>query len=342
MLRAGARALVVLLLGLGLAELAMRVYHHFVPVFIFPSAATSRFRGQPFTPNYGSRLNSRGFNDVEIAAPKPPGSFRILGLGDSMVFGIVPYERNFLTLLEADLAGRTPPVEIVNMGIASIGPRGYLEVLADEGLALHPDLVLVSFFMGNDFIEGDQRQPWSYVLAFARYLWAEKPRGTLVRGSGAYQDDAPSFEPARYLEIESQRATIFRKGNPDFDVWLTSVVGNLGRMKRLCDARGSGFLVLVLPDEMQVSPELQAEVFAGRTGEFDLELPNRRLAQALERAGLAHFDLLEAFRAAGRGARLYKPRDTHWNVAGNRLAADLIREELLRSGRLRVSATTGR
>jgi hypothetical protein len=341
-LRAGARALAVVLLGLLLAELAMRAYHHFVPVFVFPSAATSRFRGQPFAPNYASRLNSRGFADVEVADLKRPGCFRVLGLGDSMVFGVVPYESNFLALIEADLAGHTPPVEIVNMGVASIGPRGYLELLADEGLALQPDLVLVSFFIGNDFIEGDQPQPWSYLLAFARYLWAEKPRGTLVRGSRPYQDDEPSFEPARHLEIERQRATIFRKGNRDFEAWLTSVVRNLARMKRLCDARGSGFLVLVLPDEMQVSPELQAEVFAGLGADLDPSLPNRRLARALDDAGLAYFDLLEPMRAASRSARLYKPRDTHWNVAGNRVAADLIRDELLRTGRLGGPATPGR
>jgi hypothetical protein len=32
-------------------------------------------------------------------------------------------------------------------------------------------------------------------------------------------------------------------------------------------------------------------------------------------------DLLPAFRSAARTTRLYKPRDTHWNIAGNRLAA---------------------
>ena len=36
---------------------------------------------------------------------------------------------------------------------------------------------------------------------------------------------------------------------------------------------------------------------------------------------------------AGRGAhRLYKPRDTHWNSRGNRLAGELLAAELLRRG----------
>ena len=35
-------------------------------------------------------------------------------------------------------------------------------------------------------------------------------------------------------------------------------------------------------------------------------------------------DLLPAFVEAGQRTRLYKPRDTHWNLAGNRLAAEVI------------------
>jgi len=35
-------------------------------------------------------------------------------------------------------------------------------------------------------------------------------------------------------------------------------------------------------------------------------------------------DLLAPFQQAGKSAKLYVLRDTHWNEAGNRLAADLI------------------
>jgi hypothetical protein len=35
------------------------------------------------------RTNSAGFRDVEHAIPKPPGAFRILGLGDSFTLASV-------------------------------------------------------------------------------------------------------------------------------------------------------------------------------------------------------------------------------------------------------------
>ena len=42
-------------------------------------------------------------------------------------------------------------VELINMGIPGIGPRNYLSLLVQEGFALDPDRVLVTFFIGNDF-----------------------------------------------------------------------------------------------------------------------------------------------------------------------------------------------
>jgi hypothetical protein len=108
---------------------------------------------------------------------------------------------------------------------------------------------------------------------------------------------------------------------------------DLSRIKRVCDREGLELLVVLIPDEMQVDPELRKEMarfFADGEAGFDLLAPNRRLAEDLRSQGIRYLDLLDPFQKAGRRARLYKPRDCHWNIAGNRLAADLVREELLR------------
>jgi len=39
-------------------------------------------------------------------------------------------------------------------------------------------------------------------------------------------------------------------------------------------------------------------------------------------------DLLPSFVAASKTTRLYKPNDTHWNIAGNSFAAELISRHL--------------
>jgi hypothetical protein len=81
-------------------------------------------------------------------------------------------------------------------------------------------------------------------------------------------------------------------------------------------------MVVLIPDETQVDPSLQREVARawGRES-IDFKRPTRVVAAALAAAGLPAIDLLPAFEAADVSARLYKPRDTHWNIAGNRVAA---------------------
>jgi hypothetical protein len=329
------QAAVIAVLGACLTEAALRVYHHFVPVFLFPGERLRRFRGQPHGRDYDFRLNSGGFKDVETPIDKPAGTVRILALGDSFAFGVVPYEANYLTLLEEDLRRASPPAEVVNLGIPGIGPEEYVEVLTGEGLRLHGDMVLVSFFVGNDFLDlRPAPQERSYLLALLHYALLSRPRGLPVNGAPRYEDDAPSFDPGQYIAVEKRRSRVFHTRDGLLDATFPLAQVHLAQIKSICDAHGMDLMVVLIPDEMQVDPALQAEVVAasgGAAGEFDFERPNRRLREDLERRGVRYVDLLPGFQAAGRQRRLYRPRDTHWNIAGNRLAAGLIRDALRRA-----------
>jgi len=89
---------------------------------------------------------------------------------------------------------------------------------------------------------------------------------------------------------------------------------------------------VLIPDEMQMNTALQRAALKKlrvTEPEMDFALPNRLLSQALRKAGIPCLDLLEPFRAASSRMRLYKPQDTHWNLAGNKLAAELLAEHLL-------------
>ena len=50
----------------------------------------------------------------------------------------------------------------------------------------------------------------------------------------------------------------------------------------------------------------------------------------LEKKGINYIDLLPEFKKVTKTKQLYIYRDTHWNEAGNHLAADLIFPELLK------------
>src|SRR5436309_13471021 len=146
-----AQTIIIFFITFVLAEITLRVYNHFNPIFIFYDRSYNRFRGKPGAPDYDFYLNSRGFKDVEFKPQKEANTYRILALGDSFAFGVVPYQHNYLTLLKQQLNSSDRHIEVLNMGIPGIGPQHYLALFVNEGLQLQPDMVLVSFFIGNDF-----------------------------------------------------------------------------------------------------------------------------------------------------------------------------------------------
>lgn len=326
------------LISLASGEIALRMYHYFKPSYIFYDATYTRFKARPFARDWDFRLNSRGYKDQEFSVRKTR-RWRVLGIGDSFAFGVVPYRWNYHTRLEEMLTESGRNVEVLNMGIPRIGPREYLDVLLREGMNLDPDWVMVSFFVGNDFIDvvdwGTRRNwyEYSFVASLIHYLICVRPeyQGREARGAPTYRDDAPTLSEKAFMRIERQRSLIFRRGNTGLRQFLPMAVEYLAEMQRACVRRRIGFLVVIIPDELQINSDLQRSIVAwadasGAPAQWDWAQPNTLLAEELGRRGIDHIDLYERFAAEGGDRRLYKPRDTHWNIAGNELAARSIFE----------------
>jgi hypothetical protein len=98
-------------------------------------------------------INRDGFRGPVRARQKPRGSYRIVGLGDSVMFGWgVPYEDCGLARLEVLLRERLPSrvVETIDTAVPGYNTAIEAAVLRDKGLAFAPDLVVVDF-VANDF-----------------------------------------------------------------------------------------------------------------------------------------------------------------------------------------------
>jgi hypothetical protein len=335
----GTQTILIALISLIGGELTLRVYHYFHPVSIFYSDSYSRFRGKPFGDDYDFKLNSQGFKDVEFTA-KREHIYRVLGIGDSFAYSVVPYKSNYLTLLESQLRQQGLNVEILNMGIPGIGPREYLAVFGREGLELNPDMALLSFFIGNDFIDSElipyKRQLYS-VASLIHYLVNIKSqyqgKGGFSYGIKFYCDTCPAFNQETYLQIEYQRSFIYIKGEKHFIQLFDEALFYLVQIHDICQKKGVALVVIIIPDELQINPTLETEIkirfYPHLTADgWDITLPNDMLTSKLKSLGIDYLDLYPYFERESKQQQLYRPRDSHWNIAGNQLAANVIQDYL--------------
>ena len=137
-----------------------------------------------------------------------------------------------------------------------------------------------------------------------------------------------SFSEEAFLEVERSRAAFFMKDRRAFleGLWRKGAPVIL-QIKKWCDARKVPLVLAIFPDQLQVDPALRQKLFRKyKLGEdsLDLDLPNSLLRNFCRQHHIYCLDLFPAFQKAGQTQELYLLRNTHWNTAGNRLAADLI------------------
>lgn len=98
-------------------------------------------------------------------------------------------------------------------------------------------------------------------------------------------------------------------------------------MKRLAEENGAKFLVLIIPDELEVNPSLLEQTlnYAGVSrGEFDLGLPGRILKDFFTENKVDYIDLLSYFKTDSQSQVLYQPQDSHFNSLGNKRVAEIL------------------
>jgi len=314
-----------------LLEASLRVYDYFSPSFVFPDNSHNRLRGKPFSNDYGFQLNSKGFKDIEYTPHKSSGVYRIAAFGDSFAFGVVPYQYNYLTLLDDKLDSTHRHVELINMAIPATGPQDYHSVLIKEGFAYVPDMVIFSVFIGS---LGSERRE-SFTLHFAKYLLNILPQyqGVVVHKRATYEDESPTLSARHFLKIQLQRSQIFLVSEDELADSMSDAIDYIRQAADVCRAREIQFLVVLIPDQMQVDETLQAEVIAvsnKQAEDYNFFAPNKLVIAQLRAAGVDVIDLYPAFTQHDGEQELYKPRDTHWNIAGNKLVAEVLYEYLTR------------
>ncbi len=167
-------ALAASALSVLLVELILRVQGYRVPVLLsdrvrahYRIAPNAEFVYLGYLPGEVEdfanpvKLNALGFHDRDYPVERPtPATYRILVLGDSYVAAWeVPVAETFHKLLEARLVAEDPlrraSYEVIAFGQGRTAQETEIEWLRKYGALYHPDMVLLLFFCGNDFMEND-------------------------------------------------------------------------------------------------------------------------------------------------------------------------------------------
>jgi lysophospholipase L1-like esterase len=280
----------------------------------------------------GYTVNADGFRDRTYRRPKPPGTFRIVVLGDSLAFGYgVPLEASFPKLLEASLAGLLPGVEVLNLGVCGYNPFTEAALFADVGVTYEPDLVLVQFCVNdlNDPTLHFDSSSFARLPAIPDEAFPDPSRrGAIAPPSVAERlcraSRACTFVRERAFtrppDARTIQATLVTRDDPtDGELgWLRARYDDIARRTR---AKGARFAVVVFPYATQIEGHAGARL-------------DERLAALGRDAGWPTIDLLSAFRARARDAEPLFIDLWHPTAAGYRIAADAVLRALRCDGLL--------
>jgi hypothetical protein len=158
----------------------------------------------------------------------------------------------------------------------------------------------------------------AFALKLAQWGLIEPESETRIAARG------PDYIPVAYGVFKTPLDPAWQEG------WrVTEAL--LAQFKADVEADGAEFRVVVIPDQKQVEPAVWQHMFqiypAMQNYEWDLDQPNRELAEILDAQQTPYLDLLPVFRAWD-GPTLFFPIDGHWNERGHKLAGDALTQWL--------------
>jgi len=149
--------------------------------------------------------------------------------------------------------------------------------------------------------------------------------------SGLYPS---GFAEESYLDIETALMRFTSRTEHDagrYQSRIDHVFESIAAMEERVRASGAEFMVAILPAAFQVDSTLTARIIDRsdlNAHDIDLPMAQRILSEYLDSRGIPYIDLLEGFVEEQRHRRLFIERDTHWNRAGNEVAAEILFESL--------------
>jgi hypothetical protein len=278
--------------------------------------------------------NSHGYYDLERNTNKPPGTYRIVLIGDSFVESIqVPLAGTFHKLLEKELndhslLGPDRKVEVIALGTSGAGQVKNHTVLVNEGLGFKPDLVGMTLY-SNDFCDDDPIL--SDEMAFA----AGVP-GTTFRRFARHGYYALAFVFHRLDGYRREKQLC----NPELLQWCGEDIPRVeSAWKRtlervqasrdVCKKHGIKFVLIYIGSELELKHALDPAATAARlkdlTGpqccaSWDMEKSLRRVSSYCANQKIPFISLLDPLIRSQRTSAKAMFGD-HYTMLGHQVAA---------------------
>lgn len=287
------------------------------------------------------RTNNRGLRGPDVAYEKPPGTRRILYLGDSVTFGymVERYQDTYPFVVGSLIADSTGiEVETVNAGVGGYSPWQQYLYLESAGIKYDPDLVVLSFVL-NDVTEKFRLVRYggsdeSNQLQHSYYSWIDR---FLARSGLAYQvQNITRKVKARRLLGEDLRLGAVKQQALDVEKLITHpdqenvqlawriTLENVAKIADLCAERDIAFLLVAFPFQIQVY------------GGPGMSAPQKRLVSWADDYGVAHLDLLPILDEHRVLDRIHPEEmfldEDHLSRRGHKLCARAIADRILKTG----------
>ena len=270
------------------------------------------------------KVNSQGFRDREHKWEKEPGTFRIIGVGDSFTFGWgIAQEETFLRRLEANLEMKTKEqFETINAGVPGWGLNSYYLFLEHVGKRYAPDVVIVAYYV--DDMSSPKPSPasskprqlnfeggflhHSYFYNFLKSLCDQ-----LRFRNRKMQEDYLSDLFIRRQHINKRKNYLLSSTaeNPQ-DENKAVLEKHIARINQVTIDMGSSLILMLIPDAAQLHHR-------------EVQLVNKILAEYTNQNNIPFLDMTQIFeQSPDLQTYFFVPRDWHTNILGHQKMAEAL------------------
>lgn len=248
-------------------------------------------------------INHHKLRDRNIGFERRNDVFRILMLGDSLIFGWgVPAEATISKRLEALLNNYGIRAEVINAGVGNYNTSMEVAYLIAEGNLYNPDLILLGYFINDAERAPHYNASW-LARNSAAYAYISARLDVLFR----------MFGIGTYSHWKSHLARIYDPGDPSSG-WLETVAA-FDRLSKIARGRSVPVVVVNLPELRQLQP-------------YPFAVQEAKVRSLAQTKGFAYFDLQEAVSALEASSLWVAPDDSHPNARADDLFAKAIFEFL--------------